>query len=99
MMMKGSLLLVFGIILLNCIINECRIIQCYSCSDCANSVLKDVNIIQTTNDKDQCIKTTILTGTNRDSDKQVNRGASSQCQPYSSEQISIYCCQSDFCNA
>ncbi|CAF2980700.1 unnamed protein product [Rotaria sp. Silwood2] len=82
--MKGSLLLVSGIILLNY---------------CANSTLKDVNIIQTTKDEDQCIKTTIVTGINLESGKLINRGASSRCQSYSSKQISIICCQLDYCNA
>ncbi|CAF0959702.1 unnamed protein product [Rotaria sordida] len=98
MLIKGSLLLVFIIILLNNIKIECGIIQCYSCSDCGDSILTNENIIQTTKDEDQCIKTIIRTGINSEGQKIINRGASSQCRPYSSELVSIDCCQSDFCN-
>ncbi len=35
--------------------NECEAIQCYSCSDCANSKTGNWSTIGTLNDKDQCM--------------------------------------------
>lgn len=40
--------------------NECRIIQCYSCSDGDNSTLSNSSTIQTAHDEDQCIVDTIF---------------------------------------
>ncbi|CAF3361708.1 unnamed protein product [Rotaria socialis] len=99
MLMKGSLTLIFAIILLNCVKNECLTIQCYSCSDCGNSTLSKLATITTSNDDHQCIKTMITTGENPKSQQLINRGASTQCRTFRSGQVSIFCCHSDLCNA
>jgi hypothetical protein len=35
--------------------SECRQIQCYSCSDCANSTLLQKDFVITSSDGDQCM--------------------------------------------
>ncbi|UJR13541.1 hypothetical protein I4U23_000555 [Adineta vaga] len=79
---------------------QCREVRCFSCSDCANSTLAlQKNFITTTRDSDQCMKTTIVTSGSGQGQRLINRGASSNCAQYSSEHVSIYCCNTDFCNA
>ncbi|CAF1014565.1 unnamed protein product [Rotaria magnacalcarata] len=99
MLMKGSLTLIFAIILLNCVKNECATSQCYSCSNCGNSTLSNMAIITTSNDAHQCIKIMIATGENPQTQQLINRGASTQCRPFRSGQVSILCCHSNLCNA
>ncbi|CAF1623265.1 unnamed protein product [Adineta ricciae] len=80
MLMKGSLLFLCTILLLNCMEFECRAIRCFSCSDCANSTLAaNDNFITTTRDTDRCMKTTILTSKSGQRQQLISRGASSNC--------------------
>ncbi|CAF1465544.1 unnamed protein product [Adineta steineri] len=88
MLTKEERLLLFIIIFLNYINNECRIIQCYSCSDCATSTLLNISKIQILNDIDQCVKITILTRTFSGQRKQIDRGVSQHCKDYLNTQIS-----------
>ncbi|CAF1010352.1 unnamed protein product [Adineta steineri] len=100
MLMKGSLFLFFTILFLQCMNIECQKVQCYSCSDCANStLLSQMDSIVTTDNNDQCIKTTIFTGGYNQGYKIISRGASSNCVPYTNNYISIFCCKNNFCNA
>ncbi|CAF0968131.1 unnamed protein product [Adineta steineri] len=89
MLTKEERLLLFIIIFLNYINNECRIIQCYSCSDCASSTLLNISKIQILNDIDQCVKITILTRTFSGQRKQIDRGVSQHCKDYLNTQVSI----------